>query len=99
MNVMFFFSSRRRHTRWPRDWSSDVCSSDLTRILEYIKPDYVHVFVGGRVADRGGPELAEQLEAEGYEKYAKAAAQRSEERRVGKECRSRRAPSQEKKKE
>src|SRR5690625_5638559 len=28
---MFFFSSRRRHTRWPRDWSSDVCSSDLNR--------------------------------------------------------------------
>src|SRR5207253_6321981 len=27
----FFFSSRRRHTRWPRDWSSDVCSSDLRR--------------------------------------------------------------------
>src|SRR5690625_7046293 len=34
MNVIihfFFFSSRRRHTRWPRDWSSDVCSSDLVR--------------------------------------------------------------------
>src|SRR5439155_17293287 len=29
----FFFSSRRRHTRWPRDWSSDVCSSDLPRAL------------------------------------------------------------------
>src|SRR5437870_12335732 len=29
----FFFSSRRRHTRWPRDWSSDVCSSDLERVL------------------------------------------------------------------
>src|SRR6266508_6749866 len=29
--VCFFFSSRRRHTRWPRDWSSDVCSSDLAR--------------------------------------------------------------------
>src|SRR5439155_5276853 len=29
--VFFFFSSRRRHTRWPRDWSSDVCSSDLSR--------------------------------------------------------------------
>src|SRR5690625_4411878 len=29
---MFFFSSRRRHTRWPRDWSSDVCSSDLQRL-------------------------------------------------------------------
>src|SRR5439155_4290055 len=28
--ALFFFSSRRRHTRWPRDWSSDVCSSDLT---------------------------------------------------------------------
>src|SRR5439155_14854758 len=28
--LFFFFSSRRRHTRWPRDWSSDVCSSDLT---------------------------------------------------------------------
>src|SRR5207253_3521831 len=28
--VFFFFSSRRRHTRWPRDWSSDVCSSDLS---------------------------------------------------------------------
>src|SRR5690625_3130630 len=30
----FFFSSRRRHTRWPRDWSSDVCSSDLLKGLE-----------------------------------------------------------------
>src|SRR5215510_3841710 len=29
----FFFSSRRRHTRWPRDWSSDVCSSDLDPVL------------------------------------------------------------------
>src|SRR5690625_6191913 len=29
MSSSFFFSSRRRHTRWPRDWSSDVCSSDL----------------------------------------------------------------------
>src|SRR5437660_5778929 len=30
MSIVFFFSSGRRHTRWPRDWSSDVCSSDLT---------------------------------------------------------------------
>src|SRR5690625_7397844 len=30
MCLVFFFSSRRRHTRWPRDWSSDVCSSDLS---------------------------------------------------------------------
>src|SRR5207253_8117697 len=32
--VRFFFSSRRRHTRWPRDWSSDVCSSDLVLISD-----------------------------------------------------------------
>src|SRR5207253_3549083 len=31
---IFFFSSRRRHTRWPRDWSSDVCSSDLASSLD-----------------------------------------------------------------
>jgi Fe-S cluster assembly ATP-binding protein len=45
-----------------------------TRILRYIKPDFVHVFVAGRVAEEGGPELAERLEAEGYDKYVKAAA-------------------------
>src|SRR5690625_6676716 len=33
MRSFFFFSSRRRHTRWPRDWSSDVCSSDLLGVL------------------------------------------------------------------
>jgi Fe-S cluster assembly ATP-binding protein len=43
-----------------------------TRILRYIQPDYVHVFVAGRIAEEGGPELAEQLEAEGYDKYVKA---------------------------
>ncbi|MDR0504640.1 MAG: Fe-S cluster assembly ATPase SufC [Bifidobacteriaceae bacterium] len=41
-----------------------------TRILQYIKPDHVHVLVAGRVAEQGGPELAERLEAEGYDKYA-----------------------------
>jgi Fe-S cluster assembly ATP-binding protein len=40
-----------------------------TRILRYIEPDYVHVFAGGRIVESGGPELAELLEAEGYEKY------------------------------
>jgi Fe-S cluster assembly ATP-binding protein len=44
-----------------------------TRILRYIKPDYVHVFVAGRVADQGGAELAERLEAEGYDSYVQAA--------------------------
>src|SRR6266699_976484 len=41
-----------------------------TRILRYITPDFVHVFVGGRIVDEGGPELAETLEAEGYERWA-----------------------------
>jgi Fe-S cluster assembly ATP-binding protein len=45
-----------------------------TRILRYIQPDFVHVFVNGRVAEQGGPELAERLEAEGYDRYVKAAA-------------------------
>ncbi|WP_058233917.1 Fe-S cluster assembly ATPase SufC [Devriesea agamarum] len=44
-----------------------------TRILNYIKPDFVHVFVNGRVAEEGGPELAERLEAEGYDRFLAAA--------------------------
>ncbi len=43
-----------------------------TRILKYIKPDFVHVFVAGKVAEEGGAELAERLEAEGYDRYTKA---------------------------
>ncbi|ANP27733.1 FeS assembly ATPase SufC [Mycobacteroides abscessus subsp. abscessus] len=43
-----------------------------TRILKYIKPDFVHVFVNGRVAEEGGPELAERLEAEGYDRFLTA---------------------------
>jgi Fe-S cluster assembly ATP-binding protein len=42
-----------------------------TRILRYIKPDFVHVFVAGRVVDEGGPELAAKLEDEGYAAYVK----------------------------
>src|SRR5437870_12573229 len=75
--IFFFFSSRRRHTRWPRDWSSDVCSSDLS---------------GG---DRRGRRAVARLAREGRDahRYGAFAAQegrrigRSEERRVGKECR------------
>ena len=44
-----------------------------TRILRYIKPDYVHVFVGGRFVEEGGPELADLLESEGYDKWVKGA--------------------------
>jgi Fe-S cluster assembly ATP-binding protein len=45
-----------------------------TRILRYIKPDFVHVFVDGKVAEEGGPELADELEANGYERFLKTGA-------------------------
>src|SRR6266513_4477109 len=73
----FFFSSRRRHTISKRDWSSDVCSSDL-EIVKCHQPG----------------ELAEAAFVGG----AEGGAARSEERRVGKECRSRWSPYHEKKK-
>ncbi|MFI5948113.1 Fe-S cluster assembly ATPase SufC [Micromonospora chalcea] len=44
-----------------------------TRILRYIKPDFVHVFVAGRIAEQGGRELADKLEEEGYERYVAGA--------------------------
>ena len=44
-----------------------------TRILRYVRPDYVHVFVAGRVVEEGGPELADVLENDGYERFVKAA--------------------------
>lgn len=45
-----------------------------TRILRYIKPDFVHVFVDGKIAEEGGPELADRLEEEGYVRYQQATA-------------------------
>jgi Fe-S cluster assembly ATP-binding protein len=45
-----------------------------TRILRYIAPDFVHVFVDGRIVEEGGRELADTLEAEGYERFLKAGA-------------------------
>ncbi|TWP37183.1 Fe-S cluster assembly ATPase SufC [Leekyejoonella antrihumi] len=45
-----------------------------TRILRYIKPDFVHVFVDGRVAEEGGRELADRLEEEGYDRFLKVQA-------------------------
>jgi Fe-S cluster assembly ATP-binding protein len=44
------------------------------RILQYVQPDFVHVFVAGRIVEEGGPELAKVLENEGYEKFTAAAA-------------------------
>ena len=43
-----------------------------TRILKYIKPDFVHVFASGRIVEQGGPELADKLEAQGYAEYVTA---------------------------
>src|SRR2546430_12089068 len=92
----FFFSSRRRHTRFDCDWSSDVCSSDLSTphwsklLMPQIDPLNEHrVFVSGSIwginsFDQWGVELGKVL--------AKDIAPRSEERRVGKECRSRWSP-------
>ena len=45
-----------------------------TRILRYIRPDFVHVFVAGRIAEQGGPELADRLEDEGYDRYLAGAS-------------------------
>src|SRR3989449_3206413 len=70
----FFFSSRRRHTRCSRDWSSDVCSSDLLAVCLGGRD---HQVLLGRLFGLAGHPLAEV---------------RSEERRVGKECRSRWSP-------
>src|SRR5439155_2147821 len=43
-----FFSSRRRHTRWPRDWSSDVCSSDLAERRFTFRVEDDHLYIGGK---------------------------------------------------
>src|SRR5439155_18669442 len=76
-SFFFFFSSRRRHTRWPRDWSSDVCSSDLLRLR-----------LPGQQR-RPPPQL---LRARTGSRQRRSPLRRSEERRVGKECRSRWSP-------
>jgi Fe-S cluster assembly ATP-binding protein len=57
--------------------SSDIgimLITHYTRILRYIQPDHVHVFIQGKVAESGGPELAERLENEGYDRYAEVSA-------------------------
>src|SRR5207253_4601854 len=97
------FSSRRRHTRWPRDWSSDVCSSDLLGIVDRHELRRVQnrEFTGGQgeigrslvLVDVGrlrGVAHVPRAEVEGpHAGEGRARVERSEERRVGKECRSR----------
>src|SRR3712207_8174634 len=94
--VIFFFSSRRRHTRYWRDWSSDVCSSDLN-------PGPVGTLTADEpstVARMSSEPASEAVRAAPDQRVIKALSHplryallvRSEERRVGKECRSRWSP-------
>src|SRR5205814_6925170 len=96
----FFFSSRRRHTRCLSDWSSDVCSSDLLFVALHGEHFDAHNFLedvakagaaGAIVSQNPPPDLPENLAilraTDSLVAYQNLAA-RSEERRVGKECRS-----------
>src|SRR5256885_7949682 len=91
----FFFSSRRRHTRLQGDWSSDVCSSDLSDERRFIQAipsvddDADAVFLEGKRCQR--PEEG-MISRDQSGVGAFKSAIRSEERRVGKECRSRWSP-------
>jgi len=65
-------SSPGEHSRGSGD-TGVLLITHYTRILRYVKPDFVHVFAGGRVVEEGGPELADKLENEGYEAYVRDA--------------------------
>src|SRR5256885_12124848 len=96
--LLFFFSSRRRHTRLQGDWSSDVCSSDLNcqrnaQVLELSRLEHpldqiLQALIAGQAEARNAP-TGDVPEAE---LAASLNNVRSEERRVGKECRSRWSP-------
>src|SRR5438067_8368526 len=94
ISIFFFFSSRRRHTRSKRDWSSDVCSSDLISVLA------AAALVTSRSAILAAPDQTTRYPGQmtdarvWIQNHADRgeAVPRSEERRVGKECRSRWSP-------
>src|SRR5689334_24940283 len=105
---LFFFSSRRRHTRWNCDWSSDVCSSDLRRRSDKGHRDQrcvIREHATGKATDLAEHRVEEfgcRLMAVCDDKldqtivpkltaFVATRLGRSEERRVGKECRSRRS--------
>src|SRR5439155_4417471 len=91
----FFFSSRRRHTRWPRDWSSDVCSSDLIWQGVILKDLGTQGVIG--IQDKQINDVANYVLTKNtgwvvaivFTAGLAAASLRSEERRVGKEWRAR----------
>src|SRR5256886_3842473 len=94
--VFFFFSSRRRHTRFDCDWSSDVCSSDLRYDIARFGAEVFRgsprqsdlMIVAGRLSRKMAPALRRIYDQMPEPKWVI----RSEERRVGKECRSRWSP-------
>src|SRR5688572_33342479 len=103
MPAFFFFSSRRRHTRFDCDWSSDVCSSDLYVLLRHRRPSISEGEIGRDLCSARAstpPALARTARGLAARKTAAACRVllRSEERRVGKECRSRCAPYEHKEK-
>src|SRR5256886_3493533 len=93
----FFFSSRRRHTRFDCDWSSDVCSSDLYEGQRFVTKQQFTASVLTREARQGifrffpGVQNSNAL-SNNPAVDVNGNAVRSEERRVGKECRSRWSP-------
>src|SRR2546422_4888598 len=97
MPCFFFFSSRRRHTRCSRDWSSDVCSSDLSEFGGSLSTGHVKrsnlLLPAAAPADKLPPN-SETVAQSLFSAYLLPfeIASRSEERRVGKECRSRWSP-------
>src|SRR5256886_7679812 len=96
--MFFFFSSRRRHTRFDCDWSSDVCSSDLN--FNFGRPAIaaLNAFgidaaaIGNHEFDWTVDTLRARMAEAHYRFLAANITDRSEERRVGKECRSRWSP-------
>src|SRR5260370_4211544 len=92
----FFFSSRRRHTRFKCDWSSDVCSSDLKRVGpghdSYSSNDQYVVVPGGSGVQDAFKRIPAGTSFTSTMVVLVPASTRSEERRVGKECRSRWSP-------
>src|SRR2546421_6556231 len=91
--LFFFFSSRRRHTRSDRDWSSDVCSSDLPTSAAAKDPDQVTDLLDELSRGRLWLPLPDARPVtDGSAVILPTVTYRSEERRVGKECRSRWSP-------
>src|SRR4051794_41800760 len=95
VDAVFFFSSRRRHTRWTGDWSSDVCSSDLSRFSREVAIGSLDAFWPTRpiaLRTRSGLRATSIPATTATPESGRDSVERSEERRVGKEGRCRWSP-------